>query len=117
MFRNVRSSARDPLLPTSSNGRRGGGGPIYGGMRSSRPDISKSFIATVIWALVSAKLIRNGHGCPQVKVRESGGRSCFWERRSRRNGTTQFQTERFCLVVIRNLERLVGRSIDVEIEN
>lgn len=80
MFRNVRSSARDPLLPTSSNGRRGGGGSTYGGMRSSRPDISKSFIATVIWALVSVKLIRGGHRYPQVKARESGGRSCFWER-------------------------------------
>lgn len=114
MFRNVRSSARDPLLPTSTNGRRGGGHSIYGGTRSSRPDISKSFIATVIWALVSASLVRNGHRFPQVKVRESGGRSCFWERSFRQNRTARFQTQCFCLVVIRNLERLVGRPFDVE---
>lgn len=53
MFRNTRGGGRDPLLPTAGGGRNGGGS-LYGGMRRGpKPAISKSFVATVAWALVS----------------------------------------------------------------
>ncbi|CAM9756903.1 unnamed protein product, partial [Ascophyllum nodosum] len=59
MFRNARSTARDPLLPTSGNGRYGGGGSLYGAAkkRGTRPILSMSFIGTVMWALASVGLI------------------------------------------------------------
>lgn len=48
-----RGGNRDPLLPHSGNGRTGGGG-LYGTARSSpKAALSKSFIATMAWALVS----------------------------------------------------------------
>lgn len=53
MFRNSRGGrSTDSLLPTSGNGRGGGGG-IYGGARGTRQSLSKSFIATIAWVLVS----------------------------------------------------------------
>lgn len=57
MFRNSRGGrSTDSLLPTSGNGRGGGGG-MYGGARSTRQSLSKSFIATIAWAVVSFVLM------------------------------------------------------------
>eukprot|EP00904_Undaria_pinnatifida_P011061 jgi/Undpi1/7085/HiC_scaffold_22.g09559.m1 len=59
MFRNTRGGGRD-ILPTSGNGRSGGGGSMYGAARSSKPALSKSFIATIAWALLSLGLFAGG---------------------------------------------------------
>lgn len=54
MFRNARGGGRDTLLPTAGGGRNGGAG-LYGSMRSQhRAGVSKSFLATVAWAMVSS---------------------------------------------------------------
>ncbi|CAB1120835.1 unnamed protein product [Ectocarpus sp. CCAP 1310/34] len=55
-----RGGSRDPLLPHSGNGRSGGGG-LYGRARSSpKAALSKSFIATMVWALLSMSMIFGG---------------------------------------------------------
>lgn len=56
MFRNTRSGARDSL-PTPGNGRGGNGDETYDAGRGSKPAISESFIATIVWALVSCLFI------------------------------------------------------------
>eukprot|EP00903_Cladosiphon_okamuranus_P016049 g14818.t1 len=59
MFRTARAG-RETLLPHSGNGRGGGGG-LYGTARMTpKASLSKSFIATMIWALVSLSLIGGG---------------------------------------------------------
>lgn len=53
MFRNPKRGSRETLLPHSGNGRGGGGGGLYGTARMNpKASLSKSFIATMIWALV-----------------------------------------------------------------
>ncbi|CAM9417293.1 unnamed protein product, partial [Ectocarpus sp. 4 AP-2014] len=55
-----RGGSRDPLLPHSGNGRSGGGG-LYGRARSSpKAALSKSFVATMVWALLSMSMIGGG---------------------------------------------------------
>lgn len=57
MFRNA-SRSKDTLLPHSGNGRGGGGG-LYGTARMGpKAALSKSFIATMFWVLVSAGVLR-----------------------------------------------------------
>lgn len=53
-----RGGHRDPLLPTAGPGSRNGGS-FGNGRRShpARPPLSKSFIATAVWATVSGRSI------------------------------------------------------------
>lgn len=54
MFRNPKRGSSETLLPHSGNGRGGGGGGgLYGTARMApKASLSKSFIATMMWALV-----------------------------------------------------------------
>ncbi|CAM9184426.1 unnamed protein product, partial [Hapterophycus canaliculatus] len=60
MFRKAGRGSKDTLLPHSGNGRGGGGG-LYGTARiNQKAALSKSFIATMVWLLVSLSLIYGG---------------------------------------------------------
>lgn len=62
MFRNPKRGTRETLLPHSGNGRGGGGG-LYGTARMTpKASLSKSFIATMMWALVRLSMFSGAGG-------------------------------------------------------
>ncbi|CAN0342285.1 unnamed protein product [Ascophyllum nodosum] len=75
MFGDARSAARNPLLPTPGNGRYGGGGSLDGAAKRTRRNLSKSFIATVVWGLASVGLIYWG-GVYSARQAESSTFTC-----------------------------------------